>query len=46
MKFMLLVFSKDVPLVEFMHLAFREVVPLVEFIYLMFTCTPGESYRR
>ena len=43
---MLLVFSKDVPLVEFMHLAFREVVPLVEFIYLIFTCTPGESYRR
>ena len=43
---MLLVFSKDVPLVEFMYLAFREVVPLVEFIYLVFTSTPGESYRR
>ena len=21
-------------------------VPLMEFMYLVFTCTPGESYRR
>jgi len=24
----------------------QEDVPLVEFVYLVFTCMPGESYRR
>ena len=25
---------------------FLRMVPLVEFMYLVFTCMPGESYRR
>ena len=33
----------NAPLGEFMH---RLNAPLVEFTYLVFTCMPGDSYRR
>ena len=34
------------PEVEGRGLFFLEDVPLVEFMYLVFTCVPGESYRK